>query len=378
MKPLKFLTYTSAFAVAGASMSKGAGIPGSFLMIGALIFLHEMGHFLFAKRMGIPVEVFSLGFGPRLCGFKWRETDVRLSVFPMGGYVRLLGYNPEEPEAKDPNGFLNQPYGPRMLFYSGGILANLLTAFVLLWAVGVDRSRVTSATPAPAPLQVYEVAPKFPAAMAGILPGDLIHQVGDLHFPGATNTQAVSFIQDHPGQPIPVTLERAGKTQILLVTPKDEGGSGRLGIMFQPTKLILTRRPLALKDFWTGSLSGLRTLRSSTVLVLQGYGRLVSCRSSIKEIGGPIAIIKEGSSAVQQGWATFCLFMAFISVNLAVLNAIPIPFLDGGHMVMLTIEKLMGKDLPAEIKERVLTGGFIFMVALMGFVFALDLMRLRG
>jgi regulator of sigma E protease len=378
MKPLKFLTYTSAFAVAGASMSKGAGIPGSFLMIGALIFLHEMGHFLFAKRMGIPVEVFSLGFGPRLCGFKWRETDVRLSIFPMGGYVRLLGYNPEEPEAKDPHGFLNQPYPPRMLFYSGGILANLLTAFVLLWAVGVDRSRVTSAAPTPAPLQVYEVAPKFPAAMAGILPGDLIRQVGDLHFPGATNTQAVSFIQAHPGQPIPVTLERAGQAQHLLVTPKDEGGSGRLGIMFQPTKLILTRRPLALKDFWTGSLSGLRTLRSSTVLVLQGYGRLVSCRSSIKEIGGPIAIIKEGSSAVQQGWATFCLFMAFISVNLAVLNAIPIPFLDGGHMVMLTIEKLMGKDLPAEIKERVLTGGFIFMVALMGFVFALDLMRLRG
>ena len=378
MKPMKFLTYTSSFAVAGASMSKGAGIPGSFLMIGVLIFLHELGHFLFAKRMGIPVEVFSLGFGPRLCGFKWRETDVRLSVFPMGGYVRLLGYNPEEPEVKDPHGFLNQPYGPRMLFYSGGILANLLTAFVLLWAVGVDRSRVTSATPAPAPLQVYEVAPKFPAAMAGILPGDLIRQVGDLHFPGATNTQAVSFIQAHPGQPIPVTLERAGQAQHLLVTPKDEGGSVRLGNMFQPTKLILTRRPLALKDFWTGSLSGLRTLRSSTVLVLQGYGRLVSCRSSIKEIGGPIAIIKEGSSAVQQGWATFCLFMAFISVNLAVLNAIPIPFLDGGHMVMLTIEKLMGKDLPAEIKERVLTGGFIFMVALMGFVFALDLTRLRG
>ena len=378
MKPMKFLTYTSAFAVAGASMLKGAGIPGSFLMIGVLIFLHELGHFLFAKRMGIPVEVFSLGFGPRLCGFKWRETDVRLSVFPMGGYVRLLGYNPEEPEVKDPHGFLNQPYGPRMLFYSGGILANLLTAFVLLWAVGVDRSRVTSATPAPAPLQVYEVAPKFPAAMAGILPGDLIRQVGDLHFPGATNTQAVSFIQAHPGQPIPVTLERAGQAQILMVTPKDEGGSGRLGIMFQPTKLILTRRPLALKDFWTGSFAGLRTLRSSAVLVLQGYGRLVSCRSSIKEIGGPIAIIKEGSSAVQQGWATFCLFMAFISVNLAVLNAIPIPFLDGGHMVMLTIEKLMGKDLPAEIKERVLTGGFIFMVALMGFVFALDLWRLRG
>ena len=98
----------------------GAGFWGPVIMLGGLIFVHELGHFLVAKWMKLPVEVFSLGFGPRLIGFKWHETDVRLAALPLGGYVKLMGFNPEEPEAEDPHGFLSQPAWKRMLFYSGG------------------------------------------------------------------------------------------------------------------------------------------------------------------------------------------------------------------------------------------------------------------
>lgn len=377
MKRMRLLTFMPVLAIASVSMSNAAGIVGALLMIGVLIFLHELGHFLFAKRMGLPVEVFSLGFGPRLVGFKWKETDIRLALLPLGGYVKLAGYNPEEPEAEDPHGFLKQPYHRRMLFYSGGILANLLTAFLLLSAVGVDQSRITSAQAEPSPLVVLKVEPGMPAAQAGIQPGDLIRQFGELSFPGAKTEEAVAYIQARVGQTIPVTIEKDGKQSQLQVTPMTIGGKGKLGIVFSPTKVTYQRRPLEFQDFWRGPYLGALETASLTGQVLQGFGRLVSFQASIREVGGPIAIVKGGSDAVKSGWAGFCLFMAFISLNLAVLNALPIPFLDGGHMAMLTLEKLRGRDLTLQLKEKILMGGFYFLISLMTFVLALDLWRLK-
>src|SRR5690348_12178614 len=142
-------------------------------MLGGLIFLHELGHFLVAKRMGMPVEVFSLGFGTRLVGFKWRETDVRLSLLPLGGYVKLAGFNPEEPGAEDPHGFLKQPVWKRQLFYGGGIIANLIVAFVLLWAIGVDSARVVKVEAKPGSATVVgQVVKGMPADAAGLKEGD--------------------------------------------------------------------------------------------------------------------------------------------------------------------------------------------------------------
>lgn len=378
MNRFRLLTFAPVAVLAAVTMSNAGGILWALLMIGVLIFLHELGHFLFAKRMGLPVEVFSLGFGPRLIGFKWKETDVRLAALPLGGYVKLAGYNPEDPDADDPHGFLKQPYHRRMLFYSGGVLANLLTAFVLLSVVGVDQSRITSATPQPSPLVVIEVVPGSPADKAGLQAGDLIRQFGELRFPGATSADAVNYIQTRAGQVIPLSVEKEGKSRSLQVTPADEGGKGKVGIKFSPTDILYTRRALELKDFWRGPLIGAVDTGHLTWQVLQGFGRLVSFRANIREVGGPIAIVKGGSEAARAGWAGFCMFMAFISLNLAVLNALPIPFLDGGHMAMLTFEKVRGKDLTVQLKEKILTGGFFFLISLMAFVLALDLWRLKN
>jgi regulator of sigma E protease len=377
MNRMRMLTYAPAVFLMATSMAGQSGLLLAILMIGVLIFLHELGHFLFAKRMGLPVEVFSLGFGPRLIGFKWRETDVRLAALPLGGYVKLAGYNPEEPEAEDPHGFLQQPYRRRMLFYSGGILANLLTAYVLLAAVGVDQARIVSAVAKPSPLVILRVEPGMPAAQAGLQPGDLIRTFGELSFPGAKSEEAVAYIQARSGKAIPVTVEKDGKERILQVTPVDMGGKGKLGIVFSPTEVTYQRRALQWNDLWRGPVLGAQTTVDLTWQVLQGFGRLVSFQASIREIGGPIAIVKGGSDAAKSGWAGFFMFMAFISLNLAVLNALPIPFLDGGHMAMLTFEKLRGKDLTLQLKERILTGGFFFLISLMAFVIALDLWRLK-
>ena len=174
MPRLSSCTFALAFA-ALLLAGRFVGIAGAAVMIGGIIFLHELGHFLAAKRMGMPVEVFSLGFGPRLLGFRWKETDVRLSALPLGGYVKLAGYNPEEPDAEDPYGFLNQPYRKRMLFYAGGILSNLATAAILLYAISLNQVRY----PDP-PVRVQVIA----GGHDGSTPPDLVRATADL-IPGA-------------------------------------------------------------------------------------------------------------------------------------------------------------------------------------------------
>jgi regulator of sigma E protease len=352
----------------------GAGFWGPVLMLGGLIFLHEGGHFLAAKSMGMPVEVFSLGFGPRLLGFKWRETDVRLSALPLGGYVKLAGFNPEEPGAEDPYGFLQQPFRKRMLFYGGGILANLATTLVLFAAVGIHQARVTKVQET---WTVVDLVAGGAAQQGGLQVGDELRGIGDLAFPGSEWEAAVAYIQARPGQPIPFRLLREGKALEVVLTPRAEGGKGRLGFMPLPVPTPLEFRPFRAGDLLTGGRYAVETSWRVTGQVFGFLKRLVTFQARSAEVAGPIGIIKQGSKAAQHGWETFLFMCGAISLQLAILNALPIPALDGGHMALLAFERLRRKDLSIELKEKILTGGFVLLASLMVLVIFLDLMKLR-
>jgi regulator of sigma E protease len=352
----------------------GAGFWGPILMLGGLIFLHEGGHFLAAKWMGMPVETFSLGFGPRLLGFKWRETDVRLSLLPLGGYVKLAGFNPEEPGADDPYGFLQQPFRKRMLFYSGGILANFATALLLFTAVGMDQARVTAVKET---WTVVEVVPKGAAEQGGLKPGDELRRIGELAFPETQWDAAVAYIQARGGQVIPFQITRDGQALELPLTPRLEGGKGRLGFMPLPMQTPLTKRPLQPGDLLQGGRYAVLTSWHLSGQVFGFLKRVVSFQARSAEVAGPIGIIRQGSRAAKSGWQIFLFMTAAISLQLGLLNALPIPALDGGHMALLAFEKLRRKDLTIELKEKILTGGFVLLASLMLFVIAMDLMKLR-
>jgi regulator of sigma E protease len=352
----------------------GVGFWGPVLMLGGLIFLHEGGHFLAAKYMKMPVEIFSLGFGPRLLGFKWRETDVRLSLLPLGGYVKLAGFNPEEPGAEDPYGFLQQPYGKRMLFYSGGILANLATTLILFTFVGADQARVTKVQES---WTVVEVVPGGGADQGGLKIGDELHSIGDLSFPGAQFEAAIAYIQAHPGQAIPFRITRQGQPLELPLTPRLEGGKGRLGFMPAPIPTPLEWRAYRPGDFVVGGRFAVTNSWRLSGLVFGFLKRLVTFQARSAEVSGPIGIIRAGSRAAKSGWQEFLYICGAISLQLALLNALPIPALDGGHMALLSYEKLRRKDLTIELKEKILTGGFLLLASLMVLVIFMDLMKLR-
>ena len=374
---MKRLLYVAPAFLAG-SLIPGAGFWGPVVLLVGLIFFHELGHFLVAKWMGMPVDVFSLGFGPRLAGFSWKETDVRLSLLPLGGYVRLAGYNPEDPGGDDPHGFLAQPTWKRLAFYSGGIIANILITVVLFFGLGADQARITATLPVPSPLLIMDVTPDTAAAQAGLRPGDQIRSFGALTFPGSKTEDAIAYIQARPGATIPVTLERDGTLRTLQVVPHLEAGKGKLGVAFEASSSTYDRRPLQLKDLGEGA--SFATVGSAKLAweILGNFGKLVSRQVSLKEVGGPITIVRAGSRAAKAGLAQFLFLTALISMNLAVLNALPIPFLDGGHGALLLFERIRGKELSALVKERILTGGFLFLASLMAMVIALDLLKLRN
>ncbi len=374
MKRLLYFVPTAVLAVALPFSIQGS--MGIIVCLGGLIFFHELGHFLAAKRMRIPVEVFSIGFGPRLCGFKWKETDVRLALLPLGGYVKLSGYNPEDPDAADPHGFLKQPYGKRMLFYSGGVLANMLMAFLLLWGYYTDEARVvswdTQSIQSSAPL------PGGRADKGGLKAGDEIIQVGDLKYPDATWEQTVAYIQSKPEIPVPFKIRRKGTEMTLDLVPENVGGKGKLGLPpFERLEVPKDMRSVTLADISTGFTNGMKGTVFGTINICYGFWRLVSFQADYREVGGPATIGAMAYREAKAGWRHLVAFMAFLSINLAVLNALPIPFLDGGHMMILTFEKLRRRDLTIQLKEKIITGGFFFLVTLMALVFALDLWRFR-
>jgi regulator of sigma E protease len=374
---MKRLLYIAPAALLGG-LIPGAGFWGPVVLLVGLIFFHEMGHFLVAKWMGMPVEVFSLGFGQRLAGFQWNETDVRLSLLPLGGYVRLAGYNPEDPDAADPHGFLAQPAWKRLFFYCGGIIANVLITVVIFFGLGLNEARVTAVHTVPSPLLVVEVIPGSAAAEAGLRPGDQIRQFGELAFPGSRDKEAIAYIQARPGATVPVTLERDGAVRTLQVALHTESGKGKLGVSFQDSLMTYDRRPFQFGDLGTGGKLAVVESAKLGWNILGSFGKLVTFKVSLKEVGGPIAIVRAGSRAAKAGLAEFLLLTAMISMNLAVLNALPIPFLDGGHGAILIFERIRGKDLSVLVKERILTGGFFLLASLMAMVIALDIMKLRN
>jgi regulator of sigma E protease len=434
-----FLTYTIALVI----------------VLGPLILVHEWGHFVVARAFGVRVDVFSIGFGPRIWGIKRGDTDYRLSALPLGGYVKMAGDNPAEERAGDPAEFLSKPRWQRAIIALAGPIMNIVAAVVILalvfMTIGVDRPKyydqlaeiaavptkstaelsgiragdrivdingvavstwgqalermgallpqndfsvkmeragspytveVKAKTPFDVsdalgfprdPVFVGELSSGMPAAAAGMKEGDEIVAINGT--PLVSWVQCVYAIRGSKGETLQFDLKRGEETLQVSVKPvlgRSEQGGPAWQIGFRNRRNVVYTR---LDPLQAISVSVVAT-KDTSKLIIAMVGQLVTGKAALREMSSVIGISREAGQAAKTGAAYLIMFMAGMSLNLGILNLLPIPILDGGHILMLSIEGIRRRDLSLAVKERFVQVGMVFLLVVFAIVMYNDILKL--
>jgi len=340
-------------------------------MLSILIFFHELGHFLVARRLGVKVLKFSLGFGPKLIGRQIGETEYLISVFPLGGYVKLLGEDPTDMAAPEDEArsFSNQSVGRRMAIVAAGPVFNLLLAFLIFMAIfSIGFPNLSS--------QIGDVQKDSPADRAGLKTDDTVIAVEGK--PVEFWDEIKEAVQQYGGKEITLTVEREGARRTLRLTPEEKEAKNLLGdpikewrIGVSPKGSFKTKR----YDPLTAMVMGAKRTIEVTGLTVLGIVRLVQGRLPASTIGGPILIAQMAGQQASAGLLNIAFFIAILSINLGVINFLPIPVLDGGHLFFFMIEAVMGRPVSLKKREIAQQVGLFILIALMFFAFYNDIMR---
>ena len=333
----------------------------SITVLGFLIFFHEMGHFLAAILQGIYVDGFSIGFGPSIIQKKYKNITYSLRAFPLGGFVSFPDEEVHNIDPQDPNLLKNRPILQRVIVISAGVFANLILAYTIL-IINVTTIGIPF-DPEPGIL-VLATQPEKAAALAGLEPGDIILKI-------ETNTlevgdQAVSTlvkkIQNSSEKPISIEILRNEVFKDITLTPKNVDGKGTIGAQLQPNIRKETKKTKNIIELFKYTNNEFSSLLIKTI---QGYkGLITNFSSTAQQLSGPVKIVEIGAQLSEQGGTGILLFAALISINLAVLNSLPLPLLDGGQLVFTLIEGFRGKPVPVKVQIAVTQSSFFLLVGL--------------
>jgi regulator of sigma E protease len=419
-------------------------------VLGVLIFVHELGHYMMAKRLGVKVLTFSLGFGPKILKFRRGDTEYCVSAIPLGGYVKMAGENPDDPRSGSSEEFLSKTKWERFQILIMGpamniALAVIVMALVLMQGaevpayqdqppvvgavlpgspaeqVGIRRGdriatvageevstwdsffmgigtranrdvpitfvrdgNTRSVTVRPAPQTRFEVGdigvlpdvspsiervnPGEPAERAGLKAGDIVIAVnGERVIIGRQLSEAISR---NAGHPIELTVQRDGREQRVTVTPEKHGDRGLIGITIKEATKSFQPSPLEAIG-----LSVTRNIEFGK-LIFKTLGGLFVGETSPRQLMGPVAIAQLSGEAAAANWIALFTLMASISLNLGLLNLLPIPVLDGGHIFIMALEGIARRDFSMAVKEKMFLAGFVLLMMLMVTVIYNDLTRI--
>jgi regulator of sigma E protease len=420
-------------------------------VLGVLVFIHELGHFLAARRIGVRVLTFSLGFGPKLLTVKRGDTEYCISAIPLGGYVKMAGENPDDARTGAPDEFLSKSKWERFQVLIMGPIMNLVLAVLVMALVLYQGAELPAFTEQPA--VVGSVESGSPAEAAGIRPGDRILSIqgreiadwdkltmaigtranrqldivferdgkrieknitprvidkfetggigvgpwyrpeiatvsegparesglreGDLILAAdgtwyVNREQIIETIKSHDGKPLDLIIDREGKQQTITVTPRQIDDGVRINAQIRATETV-TVQPGIVDAF---KLSVERNWEW-TVLIFETLAGLFTRDTSVKQLMGPVGIASLSGDAAEAGVIPLFTLMALISLNLGIMNLMPIPVLDGGHIAILAVEGLSRRDFSIKVKEKMLLGGFVILLTLMATVIYNDLTRVQ-
>jgi regulator of sigma E protease len=419
-------------------------------VLGVLVFVHELGHFMMARWHGVRVLVFSLGFGPMLLKMRRGDTEYALSAIPLGGYVKMAGENPDDPLTGQSDEFLSKTKWQRFQILIMGPVMNLLLAVILMAIVLMQGAELPSYLDEP--VVIGKIESGSAAERASLKPGDRIVRVGGEDVPTwdrfglaigtkadrdvvltilrdgreqqvtvrplgqgrwdvgdigvlpdvyplvsavvaggpadragmkpgdvlmAVNNQRVVFSGDvvglisaNPEAPIEVRVRREGQERALTVTPEREGKVGRIGITIGNQTLTFLPGPLE-----SIGLSIQRNVEFSGLILKTLWG-LLTGDTSLRQLMGPVGIAQLSGESAQAGWVALFALMASISLNLGLLNLMPVPVLDGGHILIMGLEAVARRDFSLQVKEKMFLAGFVLLMALMVTVIYNDLTRI--
>ncbi len=336
------------------------------IILGVIIFIHELGHFIFAKKSGIYVYEFSLGMGPRI--FKWNrkndETDYCLRLFPIGGFVQMAGEEIEDDKSipKDKK-FNAKTFGQKFMTVIAGIMMNFILAIVLLFIVGLVNGAPQNKA------IVGTVTPDMPAYAAGLQEGDHILKLNGRN--ANTSDKLTLQLQVFMGEPITLEVERNGSIEKIKMQPTEvkEKGKTTYKYGFQMNDEIEYGFLAALKYAFTKTFSLIHQMLFIVFYLITGQLELGS-------LAGPVGIYNVVGDAATAGFISLLYLTAYISINVGFINFLPIPAFDGGRILFLIIEKIKGSPVDPKLENTIHTIGFFLLMALMILVTYNDVIRL--
>ncbi len=347
------------------------------LVLGLLIFVHEFGHFIFAKLFGVRVLKFSLGFGPKVVGKVFGETEYVISAFPLGGFVKMFGENPDEQEVASEErnvSFAHKPVWQRFLIVLAGPLFNLLFALVVFFLVftfvGIPTSVDTT--------RIGKVNEDSPAARGGMHVGDVIKKIDNQK---TTSWQDVlDSVKNSQGKQIEVVVQRGGEQRTLEIVPAIDVVKNVFGEKVEERYMIGIMKADELTYEESNIIGAFKTACLQTwmyiSLTVMGFVKIIQRVVPASEIGGPILIAQIAGQQMKAGWLNLVYFISLLSVNLGLLNLLPIPVLDGGHLLFLSIEGVRRKPMNERAQIVAQQIGIGLLGTLMVFVFYNDIVRL--
>ncbi|MEG8220451.1 RIP metalloprotease RseP [Sphingobium sp. D43FB] len=347
-------------------------------VIGPLVFVHEFGHYIVGRWCGVKAEAFSIGFGPELLAWvDKRGTRWRLAALPLGGYVRFKGDMNAASQA-DPawlqmsaqdraESFPAKPVWQRAAIVAAGPAVNFLFAILLLGGLAYWKGDPVS------PPVVQQVAPASAAEKAGLRPGDRIVSIMGRQIDSFTDIAPIVSLR--PGEVLPYVIERDGQRTAMTIAAGERIEKDRFGNIFRLGQLGVMSDKVEFRDIALWEIPVVGTLRTGQMFVsaMDGLGQIITGRRSVKELGGPLKIADVSGQAAMMGLFGFLTFMALISINLGFINLLPIPMLDGGHLLFYGIEALQRRPVSPQVQEWAYRSGLALLMTVMVLVTFNDL-----